>query len=288
MPCRNEAWVLGLSARVALLWCDELVILNHASQDSTVDIIAELQREYGYRVHAISVPETTWSEMQHRQFMLELARAKQATHIAIVDADEILTGNLTDFAKNSALCVRPGQILQLPGYNMRGQIDRFHLDGVWGKRWFSTAFRDDDRLHWSARDRGGYDHHQREPMGMQLLGHRPVVQGIGGVMHLWGVTERRLIARHAWYKITEAIKYPAKPRAEIDTMYSWAITGRNLNDCPQTWHYQKAPEEWWEPYGGLMHHLDLTVEPWQEGEARRLYASKPAALFDGLDLFGVV
>ena len=94
MPARNEAWCIGLSARVALLWCDELVILNHASTDETVDIVAELQREHPSRVHLISVPVDTWTEMEHRQMLLDRARMAGATHIAIVDADEILTGDL--------------------------------------------------------------------------------------------------------------------------------------------------------------------------------------------------
>ena len=87
MPVRNEAWVVGLSARVALMWCDELVILNHHSTDSTVEIIAELQRAEPGRVHLISTPDAQWNEMQHREMMLDLARGKGATHIAIVDAE---------------------------------------------------------------------------------------------------------------------------------------------------------------------------------------------------------
>ena len=30
MPCRNSDWILGLTARAALLWCDGIAILNHA------------------------------------------------------------------------------------------------------------------------------------------------------------------------------------------------------------------------------------------------------------------
>jgi len=290
IPVRNEAWVVGLSARVALMWCDEIVILNHASCDRTVDLLGELQREHSGRVHVVSVPEAAWSEMQHREYMLELARAKGATHIAIVDADEILTGNLLGTAMSAVSSPGRGQILQLPGYNMRSEIDRFHINGIWGQRWFSTAFKDDERLHWSAHERRGEDHHQREPMGMQLMGYRPVAQGAGGVMHLWGVTERRLIARHAWYKIMEAIKYPAKPRGEIETMYSWAVRGRPgvRGDTPDAWTYQKAPESWWAPYAHLMRYLDLDAVPWQEAEAQRLYTANNPELFKGLDLFGVV
>src|SRR5580658_3305586 len=94
MPVRNEAWVLGLSARVALMWCDELVILLHACTDATSDIVRGLIQEFSERINPIWDRDPTWDEMAHRQTMLESARWCGATHIAIIDADEVLTGNL--------------------------------------------------------------------------------------------------------------------------------------------------------------------------------------------------
>ena len=35
MPARNEDWIIGLSARAALMWCDELIVMDHASTDRT-------------------------------------------------------------------------------------------------------------------------------------------------------------------------------------------------------------------------------------------------------------
>ena len=68
MPVRNEAWVLGLSARVALKWCDELVILCHACSDRSAEIAHEVQAEYGARrVLVVSTPTQTWEEMKQRQ-----------------------------------------------------------------------------------------------------------------------------------------------------------------------------------------------------------------------------
>jgi glycosyltransferase involved in cell wall biosynthesis len=94
MPVRNEDWVLGLSARVALMWCDHLVILDHASTDRTQEILRDLCAEHPGRLTCLRNSEGLWDEMAHRQTMLEAARAENATHIAIVDADEILTANL--------------------------------------------------------------------------------------------------------------------------------------------------------------------------------------------------
>lgn len=281
MPVRNEAWVLGLSARVALMWCDELVILNHASTDASVDIIADFQREEPGRVHLISVPEHQWNEMDHRQMMLERARERRATHIAIVDADEILTANLLS-------CVRCDadrrMLLELPGYNLRGSLGQYHANGVWGERWFSVSFADDYRLNWCARE--GYQHHHREPMGAALARHRPVAQHAGGVLHLWGASERRLRAKHALYKVNERLRWPQKAIQEIDRMYSWAFTGIYPGE-PDNWSFRDVPCEWWESYARLMRYLDVDDIPWQEAEVRRLMARHGAALFARLNLFGI-
>src|SRR5215475_6624079 len=93
MPFRNESWVLGLSARVALQWCDELVMLDHASTDDSRDIAMQVMSETK-RAVILYEYDTAWHEMRHRQRMLEEARALGATHIAIIDADEVLTANL--------------------------------------------------------------------------------------------------------------------------------------------------------------------------------------------------
>lgn len=286
MPVRNEAWVLGLSARVALKWCDELVILCHACSDRSAEIAHEVQAEYGARrVLVVSTPTQTWEEMKQRQHMLELARNRGASHIAIVDADEILTGNLLPLSQGLWIAA---QMLQLPGYNLRCTPHRYHTNGVWGKRWFSLTFADNERLHWWKEERSGsYDHHHREPYGMTVEPFRPVSQGNGGIMHLWGVTEKRLIAKHALYKMSEALKWPDKNRADIDHMYTLAIKGTSWEQA-KDWQYARVPDEWWEPYKPLLKHLDLNAEPWQIEYCKRLLDKHGREAFAGLDLFGVV
>jgi hypothetical protein len=283
MPVRSEAWVLGLSARVALHWCDSLVILDHASTDSTPAIIEQLQREYPGRVLSARV-EGHWDEMGHRQMTLEAARAAGATHLAIIDADEVLTGNLLKTIRPHIENLLPGFILQIPGYNLRGGIHRFHANGIWGNRIFSLAFKDDGQANWQ-----GDRFHHREPFGFQNLPYRPIAQLQGGIMHLWGADERRLVARHSLYKITERLRWPEKPVFHIDQTYSLAIHESASNGTPYAckWGYADVPVEWWGPYQSLMGHLDLSAVPWQEAECQRLSEEYGAARFAGLDLFGV-
>ncbi len=293
MPCRNEDWVLALSARVALMWCDTLIIYVHASTDRSWEIASSMaEDEYRGRVCAIRDDEHIWHEMQQRQRLLQAARQAKATHIAIVDADEVLTGSLVtgcgnisgrEIIGNAFESAPLDTIMHLPGYNLRGGIDRYHSSGLWGNRWFSVAFKDDPVLNW-----GGDRFHHREPMGFHLEPYKPVAQHQGGIMHLWGASERRLRAKSAHYKLIERMRWPNKPVREIDTMYSWAIHGRpQSDDVPAKWQYRDVPAAWWDPYAHLMPHLHLDAEPWQESEIRRIVAKNPG-IEAGLDLFGTI
>jgi hypothetical protein len=296
MPLRNEAWVCGLSIRVALMWCDEIVIGNHASTDATGDILGELQAEYPGRVHVVSFPEDRWNEMQHRETLLEMARNHKATHIAIVDADEVMTGDVGKRLNYAAsilgqhyVDIPEGRIIQLPLYNLRGSIHRYHQNGIWGQRITSVVFQDNPRLHWWQPSRTGeYQHHKREPRGMALLPYSPISQGRSGVMHLWGASERRLIAKHALYKMRDWIEHPELGIQKINRDYSQAIRGRLPHDTPETWTFAEVPAEWWEPYAGWMKYLDLKAVPWQEQACKDLMDKHGREAFVGLDLFGVV
>lgn len=282
MPCRNEDWVLELSARAALMWCDALVIFNHSSTDQTPEIALGLCREFPLQVVFMETCDPEWHEMIHRQELLGAARNFGATHLAIIDADEVLTGNLLGSIRTHVESLWPGYMLQLPGYNLRGGLDRYHANGIWGQRWFSTAFRDDPRLGWSG------DHfHQREPSGAPMRHARPIMQGQGGIMHLWGADERRLIAKHALYKMTETLRWPNKSRAEINSLYNLAFVPSENRQFDQTWRYAEVPPEWWAPYSDLRSRVKLDAIPWQEEECRKLHVEHGPERFMGLDLFGV-
>ncbi len=285
MPVRNEDWVLGLSAQALLKWVDELIILDHCSTDDSRELEWNLQLEYPERITVIVENGQVWDEMSHRQSLLERARSHGATHVVILDADEILTGNLLPTIRD-IIAKAPGyahSVIQLPGYNLRGSIDRYHLTGIWAQRWFSMAFKDQEGAGWS-----GDRLHHREPF-LHWHACQPVPQGGGGILHLWGASERRLAAKQALYKITERIRWPNKSPREIDAyynlgMYAAASKGTGFTDL---WKYAMIPPAWWNGYEDLMQYLDVDAEPWQEAECRKLVKEYGAAKFAGLDLFGV-
>jgi Glycosyl transferase family 2 len=278
---RNEDYILGFTARVALNWCDSLIILNHGSTDGTADIIEEIQAQSSGRVSVLSEPAgETWDEMTHRQELLTWGRQIGGTHFAIIDADEALTANLWFDVRRHIETLPARGMLELPGYNLRKGITSYHENGVWSDRWFSTAFKDDPRASWD-----GNKFHQRAPENVRWFPVRPVPQGQGGILHFWGASERRLHEKHRLYRVTERVRFLDKPVADIERMYSLAEKGDPKTPrygTPETWTYSKTPAAWWP--GALTDYINLDRDPWQKAEADRLIEQYGREHFNGLSV----
>jgi len=300
MPVRNEAWCLRLTARAALMWCDEIVIGLHACTDNSPEIASFISYENTGRVTFLRQADTEWAEMAQRQRLLEVARERGATHIAMIDADEILTGNLLPrAARKLAEMGPPGTVLQLPWLALPRTTDRYLTSGVWGPgQQVSMAFKDEPAAHWGLHD-GARDFHHRNPMGLRRSFYAPLEPEQGGLMHLQFLSERRLRAKQALYKATEVLRWPAPTmlngkrcgtdailKAELNQMYGRAV----YESDPMKYSSAPVPLDWWLPYVHLMSYLDLseTEAPWQEVELKRLITEYGAAKFAGLDFFAVV
>ncbi len=292
MPCRNEDWIVGLTARALMRWVDHLVVLDHASTDSTPDILFNIAREHPGRVTVLNEPDGVWEEMRHRQRLLDEGRKRGATHIALVDADEILTGNLVESVRQMLAEAPAGSIFQLPWLCLRGSVNRYHATGVWSEQQVSTGFRDDPAYFWSSAGRGGYDLHHRHPMGRFMPPCCPIpVHGAkrhsGGLMHLQFVSGRRLRAKQAWYKMQEVLRWPGRDSVSvIDQRYNLAVYGQSVASA-EVPVCEVCPPEWWGGYEDLMIHLKPHIEPWQEAKVKEALAVYGAKKFAGLDLFGV-
>jgi len=277
MPARNEGWVIGLTARAVLMWCDSLIVLNHASDDDTGDIIDAISNEHPGRVFEMRESSPEWREMHHRQSLLEAARAMGATHIAPVDADELLSANLIDGIRGQIERLVPGQFNGIPMKNLHRSINQYRADNspFGSQAGTMLAFADAPHVAWKPTN--GYDHHQRSPHGSKM-GH--MIRCEGGLLHLQFASWRRLLAKHAAYKCMERVKYPAKSVQQIDQTYSLAPNeaGLRLADVPASWLDRYAP---------LIHHLDLDREPWHTGEVRRLVGEYGRSYFEPMNLFGV-
>lgn len=282
MIVRNEQWVLGCSLRVALRWCDEVVILDHGSHDATPDIIADVYREHPRRVHTIRGRATDgWLEQTQRQQVYATAIAHGATHVAVVDADEVPTGNLL---------ARDGEALRWsittgelpPGFiashwmpNLWRSLDQYRPDASAGE--VRLGFAHHPSLHWAPRQ-DGYHLHARYPMGsLGFWNPAPGWHG-GGIMHLQFADWRRHCAKNAWYRMVERLQHPDKRSvAATNELYDWPFRGESaapLVGCPSAW------------WDGIdeRRYITLGEKPWHEDEIERLVAVHGPAPFEGVDL----
>jgi len=311
MPVRNEDWILGLTARAALMWCDALVFFMHACNDGSSSIVQDLRREYGdSRIHyldaihyhsgAVDATDPTWHEMAHRQALLDAARSQDATHIVTIDADELLTGNLLTEIRPMIEGLGPGEILRLPwlattmnwleGWAWPG----YYVEGPWAGPLLTMAFKDDPRFHWSAEVRDGYDFHRRHPLvkgGSEsyITFNEPewAWGEKGGILHLQFMDGFRLLSKQALYQMTEVIRWPGrKTPKELAEMYGAAVYGTIWSKFKK----RLCDPEWLQPYQELLGYLKLqaNVPFWQFEECQRLWAEHGPEKFAGLDLFGVV
>ncbi len=289
LPVRNEAWCIGLTLRALLMWVDCVVIGLHSCTDPTADILTEIihegdESDCGSRISWMKFDEQSWTEMAHRNALLENARSlrtlsgESASHIVIVDCDEILSGNLLPTIRQMVLATPRGSVLQLPWVQLKGSVSTYISSGMWSQQCASTAFPDDPAYHWAARN--GYDHHHRHPMGKPLAYHMPLGRNVmaGGIMHGQMISERRLRAKQKWYVLTEATRWPGrKTYQELNAMYGPTVHCKDKLEA--------VPAEWWAPYQHLLKYLDLESEPWQEKAAQEMIDKYGRDYFAGLDLF---
>lgn len=292
MPVRNEDWVIGLSARAVLLWADELVVLDHASTDLTGGILRRIEQEEPGRISVIREARPRWDEMTDRQRLLNTARERGATHIATVDADEVLTANLVpDIREMIEECARY-EVFQLWMPCMWRSLWKYRFDtSVWSRVFASTAFMDDPALSWKPR--GNYHFHHRHPHGpirfrSPMAGKRGPQQTIrGGLMHLQFVRWKALVAKHAYYKMVEVTRWTERDRGTVATVnqkYNQALNENGL-------HLEPAPGTWWDLYRekNWLEYLNLEATGgWREKACKEMWARYGPERFRELDLFGVV
>lgn len=281
VPIRNEDWIIGFTLRALLMWVDALVVLLHATTDGSLSILQQISREHPERLTILQESETVWREMSHRQRLLQEARGLGATHVAILDADEVLSYNLIPKIPDAIASLQPGAVLQLYWAHAWRGLSHYRVDGPWADKWASSVFCDAPNLHWKTRN--GYDHHHRHPFESlgDGRGPRPFRQTHGAVIHFQHASWRRLLAKQALYKMIERVRWPDRASTDtVDRMY-------NATVCETGVVLKPLPEEWVKGYGELWRHVDLTRPPWYEKEIQYLLARHGKQRFCGLDMFGM-
>ena len=280
MLTRNSEWVLGFSARAALMWCDRLVLLLHRCNEATLEIAGQVATEYAARVSLMTDNAVEWEEMRMRQSMLDRARQDGTTHIAMVDDDEVLTANLLPSIRQWIADAPGDKIVQVPWLAMMDGLSRVVVGAMWGQQNVSLTFRDSPVWHWKAQN--GYDFHHRHPMGWITSINSPAMLSDrrGGLMHLQFSSRERLIWKHILYQITERRRWPARDQKAMVEMYSRTVREADAAQMVET------PGAWIDPYRGLRQYFHPESTPWQAVEVLRLAKENPGIL-DGLNTFGM-
>ncbi|MCX5925449.1 MAG: glycosyltransferase family 2 protein [Candidatus Dependentiae bacterium] len=148
---RNEALVIEQMLRALAFYTDAIIVLDDASEDTTVSIIESVAQELSI-VSILKNTHSAWqitSEVENRQKLLDAGRAVGGTHFMVIDADEILSANcaFNNYLKRRILALAPGMILQMPCVNMWNGITHWRNDewcNPYQVRWLKEiAFCDD-------------------------------------------------------------------------------------------------------------------------------------------------
>jgi len=276
LPVRNEEWIIGFSLRAHLMWMDDLIVLNHASTDRTKDILEQIRSEVGNdRLMIVDHPDPVWRDTTQRQMLLELGRQQGGEYFALFDADEVLTGNLLPQIRSIVNSLKPAECVTIPWIPIWKAISQYRTHHV--TEGATIAFCDAPLLHW--RSEQGYDQHRRHPYESV---HVPQPKVSGGGMHFQFADWPRVVAKHALYVMVETVRFPnRRTPAQLNEQYGATIDDRGSEVAP-------TPFEWFAPYGEILKHLQLGLEPWHVAECRRLWELHGPKKFQGLNLYGVL
>ena len=279
MIVRGDAWSVGFALRVARFYCDQVVVLVHDARpndevnDQVRQAVDEVAAAYPGFVSRYDHLCPKWDEMHARQITLDLARALNATHMAIIDADEALTWSVVHDARVMIRALRPKEALAFRMISPWMSLVNYRHDGNFGEHSQLTfAFADHPELCWRpAAD--GYQFHMRAPRGIAATNIDRPNHRSGGVVHLQFASRKRLQAKAVWYKMLEQATHPGRMSAqELDRKYDWALQDTKPAVSPM-------PDDFLNSYGpAVLSHLRNNDEPWQLLEASRLLAEHPACM----------
>lgn len=268
-PVRSDAWSLAATSRATLRWCDDLIVCQNRTW---FDPESDAAVPDNQRVTRLVSDAPAWDEADIRLHMLEVGRRMGGTHFVLIDADEVATANLP--IRDMAHALKPGEGLRLPWLHLWRSLDQYRVDPSSFGSQASTVvvFRDHPSLTYRHCD-DGYQIHMRGPAGVawSMVGDRSA-----GLMHMQHASWRRVVAKQAMYRMVEHLRWgETRPVKETNRRYRPATdeTGLKLAD---------VQAEWWPD--GIRDLIDVTAEPWQEAEIRRLLAEHGPERFAGLEL----
>jgi len=281
MLCHHDDWIIGLSARAALKWCDALAVLDLGVQGRVPEIIDKLSGEEAGRVWKVNNSNlVTLGVVSPYQLLMDKANELGATHIAIIGTNYVLTSNVIDQIRSMIETLKEEQFLDMPLLTCWKGFMQYRVDKAsWAGATIPIAFKNSGGIQWPVE--AGYDHFYL-PSGKSWTLHKPFHQMHGGMMYLEPVNWRLYKARYYLRQMLKLVKKNVLGgRPKLDKSASRVIDEQGIK-------LAKVPGTWWEGYFDLFDHVSMWKMPWYEEEISRLREENNPNLFDAIELPGEV
>lgn len=274
ITAHNEDWILGYTARATLSWCDTLVVLDHCSTDNTSAVLADIQDEFG-RTRVIRETDPVFHPLRYYRRLAEEAKRLGGTHLAIVDADEMVSGNMLERLRSTAAALTMDEVCEMPWVPMVSLHERDYT-GPRAEWKTGFLFCQLNGEYESVPDGACDIHRSRIPLNVTRL--VPVIDRPeqGGFLHLAYIDRRRLLAKIVWWKMLEMLRWPGRRTPQWLNDYYIAPVGDGV----------QVPSEWYEPYQKYEQYVHVGGVSEVEKAARILWTAN-SARFSGLTTFGL-
>lgn len=273
MQVRNEENIIEQSLRILTLHCDAIVVLDDGSDDSTCDIITNLQQQ----IPSIVLLKNTVSsridgyESQNSQKLLNYGRFIGGTHFIVLDADEMFSSNclLGGILRTKILSLQPGDSLSMHIVHPVESINFYKSNLRLKVRYI---FCDSPLANYSQK----WLHSSRIPDGLTgntnttLLDSHEYV-----ILHFTRFNWKNLKLKYAWYSFLERIRNPEKKVSDINAAYNLSAydTIEKAQANPSWFKYYKCFDE------SAFNKPDL----WRKRELKLWLALYGENYFSGLD-----
>lgn len=221
MRVRNEAATIKYAIKSIASHVDQIVIFDDHSNDETRDRIEECRAE-GLPIELIPADAWVFNEAFIHQELVDRGRQLGGTHFIQVDADEILSDEITPKVLRTIMsAMQPGDILALPWLNLASDMSAYYSESlVVGlppsrslKKFKDVAFADDG---FSQFPEWQYAHVNVAPFTYtrRFLSLNDNIS----LYHLEQINLVNFVAKKDWYRIRafdQNQKLPADPYLDI-------------------------------------------------------------------------
>lgn len=274
VPMRNEELLIADCLRALAMVTDAIVVLDDASEDSSMAIVKSLQKECNIeRIHEKKI----WyrDEPGDRNIMLKLGREIGGTHFVVIDADEMLTANLVknNYLRNLILDLVPGDKMNMHWIRLWKKIDQFRTDGLLKE----VIFCDDGKSSYQS----GFIHTSRIPNNLidgKNLYIKPYFTY--GLLHYQAVNWRNMEIRRAWYRCIIRVRKPEYTDAQVNASCACHEDENNIT-------LAQCPAEWFDGYSFFNPAVYEANDIWREKQVITWLKTYGKGFFKGLDMWHI-